>query len=108
MGEQRTVGQYNSSLTRVRPVFRELFSLDPTGQEWLPQLLLLATDNVALATRMAKHPGMLDPDLLKKRSYHGGELEACFERSLPPPERFLRWLIEHSDLQRRCRTKTKA
>ena len=100
-------GQYNSSITRVRPVFQRLFRKDPTGEQWLAPLLLLATEQVAYATRLAKHPGLLDPKLLQPRTYpdrilksYGRseiELESCFEKPLPPPERFLQWLLEHSD-----------
>ena len=38
------MGQYNSSLTRVQPVFEALRARDPTGAPWLPQLWQLAAE----------------------------------------------------------------
>jgi hypothetical protein len=37
------VGKYDSSMTRVKPVFDHLYSGDPTGESWLPKLLRLPT-----------------------------------------------------------------
>ena len=43
MGEAlaAAVGMYDSSKTRVAPVFNALLARDPTGRSWLPQLLSL-------------------------------------------------------------------
>lgn len=42
------------------------------------------------------------PELFRLRNYKDRELgpimlESCFERSLPPPDRFLRWLIQNPE-----------
>jgi hypothetical protein len=37
------MGEYNSSVTRVWPVFDWLFQDDPTGAKWLPPLLKLGS-----------------------------------------------------------------
>jgi hypothetical protein len=77
-------GQYNSSLTRVQPVFGELLRRDGTGASWLPTLLRLATKNRDQAEVLAENPGALLSD-------------RCFETGLPPPEAFLRWLLTNPD-----------
>jgi hypothetical protein len=97
------MGRYNSSITRVQPVFQELLAADQSGQSWLPRLLSLATVNHAYAGRLARDHGGLAAACSLRRSYADRELretiplEGCFEASLPPPEGFLRWLIEHPD-----------
>ena len=89
----------NSSITRVRPVFRALFQRD--GSSWLRQILgLVARDEIA--GRMATAPGNLLKEVTETRPFAdptGGrtELERCFEYSVPPSETFLRWLIEHPE-----------
>lgn len=101
----KLAGQNNSSLTRVRPFFRELFKMDDNGQTWLPGLVRLANQNEQYAEKIANFPGTLLLKSVEKRRYHDRilaqygiaeiDLENCFESSQPPPERFLRWLIEH-------------
>jgi hypothetical protein len=109
--------QWNSSITRVRPFFRALFANDGNGQGWLPQLLGCATTNLDYAQGLAQNPGNLIPGLLDPRDFPDScwkrvrgvktiRLESCFEKKLPPPERFLLWMIQHPDrlawpLQRR-------
>jgi len=98
------IGLYNSSITRVRPVFQNLKELDRQGTSWLPRLLALGSTGPALPDKIINSPGRLLPDTFQNRDYvdrvlasHGVEqpikLENCFERSLPPPKSFLRWLI---------------
>lgn len=99
------IGCYNSSITRVRPFFHALFLRDPSGKSWLPALLHLARCNQEYATSLAADTGTLVKDTVEKRPYadrilaHYGikeiALEKCFERSVPPPAGFLKWLIEH-------------
>ena len=100
-------GRFNSSITRVRPVFMELIRKDKTGHSWLPPLLRLASTNRKLAESMAAEAGTLVPEMTRIREYqdrvlsdYGKEtvkLPSCFEYRIPPPTAFLRWLIEHPD-----------
>lgn len=100
-------GLHDSSLTRVQPVFQQLIQQDQSGLSWLPALMDLVTVNSYQATRISINYGPLLPELVKKRriggnilNYYGVEtieLENCFEKSIPPSERFLRWLIEHPE-----------
>ena len=89
----------NSSITRVRPVFRALFKRDESS--WLRQILgLVAPDEIA--GRMATSPGNLLRKVTETRPFtdrtgRHTELEKCFEYSARPPERFLLWLIEHPE-----------
>ena len=96
-------GSYNSSITRVRPVFQQLLERD--ARDWLPVLLCLS--NKGYGKELAQNPNELLPELIKKRVYRdrviarygfpGIKLEACFEYPLAPPKAFLTWLIEHPE-----------
>jgi len=79
-------GERDSSRTRVQPVFRQLLQRCPDGSDWLPSLLRLATPRVPLPAELVAVPSTLLNDG-----------NAYFERCFPPPERFLRWLIEHPE-----------
>ena len=99
------IGEFNSSITRIRPAFQMLFRKNKTGGSWLPEILRLSRENTQFASKLAEDTGRLLPTLLRKRNYsdhilkeHGIneiKLEECFEKSLPPPKRFLQWLIEN-------------
>ncbi len=99
------IGEFNSSITRVRPAFKMLFRKDKTGASWLPKILKLAEKNTEFACRLAEYTCRINPTLLRKRNYHDPvlteygfkeiRLEECFEKSLPPPKRFLQWLIKN-------------
>jgi len=78
------MGIYDSSLTRVRPVFECLFKKDPKGSSWLPELLDLAEQNSLLRKKLARSPGHLIP-----------EKGLLFEKSVPPPAQFLVWLVKN-------------
>lgn len=91
----------NSSITRVRPVFRQLLGKDPTGTSWLPQILRLSKPRAVSAAMLAA-PGTVKPAVAEKRPYSDPvlgaiELERCFEFSVAPGKSFLRWLLEHPD-----------
>lgn len=98
---------YNSSLTRVYPLFGRLISQDPTGHSWLPAILQLAYGTDPQPFPLPENIGSLLPDLVIKHSisgnalkYHGVDsidLPRCFEKSIPPSYSFLRWLIEHPE-----------
>ena len=91
----------NSSITRVRPVFRQLLAKDPSGTSWLSQVLQLS-DSSGLCETTRSEPGTVLPAVSKKRRYtdpvQGNiELERCFEFPVAPGRRFLRWLLENPD-----------
>src|ERR1700739_2791512 len=75
-------GKFDSSKTRVQPVFDTLWS---RGRDWLPQLLKLPSDGCSEA-RIA--PG----DLTIRGKYWEPK-----EKSLKPPVSLLSWLIRHPD-----------
>lgn len=95
------MGETNSSITRVRPVFRGLFDIDHTGEKWLPVLLRLCDRRTHLAKECAENPGKLTTANLNRRCFRDRGtrylLESCFERCLPPPHGILRWLILHPE-----------
>ena len=80
------MGQYNSSLTRVKPVFDALQARDSTGATWLPELWHLAA---ATRGEQAAAPPTAFGTLLPGKVY---------ERTLPPSTAFLRWAIENPQL----------
>jgi len=83
------MGVYNSSLTRVRPFFKQLVARDPSGSTWLPNLLGLADKpGVLVGTDLLSNPGVLQRTDLDK------------EQKLLPTETFLRWLIQHPEKMR--------
>jgi hypothetical protein len=99
------MGDVNSSVTRVWPVFDTLIASDETGDKWLTQLLSLAP--------MFPHyeVGSLLPDVCKfnrelprnlknvlgeTRTARLGHLRSCFEVDYPPPQLFLQWLINNA------------
>jgi hypothetical protein len=98
-------GEFNSSITRVRPAFQMLIRKDQTGVSWIKKIINLAEENPQFADRLTEDHGRIQPALLRKRDYfdpvlkeYGIEmikLEECFEKSLPPPKRFLQWLIKN-------------
>lgn len=104
---QPNKGLYNSSLTRVYPLFGRLIDQDPSGRSWLPNLLQNALDLPGQKAVFPVQTGPLLPWVVAKRTisgnvlkYHGLnciELPSCFEKSIPPSDRFVRWLIEHPE-----------
>jgi predicted protein tyrosine phosphatase len=102
-GAKNTMPGQNSSITRVRPFFKQLLAAQPTGAGWLASLLRSSTANPEFARPLADDPGELLPSCSAKRIYPDRvlgnvSLEQCFEKTLQPPERFLLWLIEHPEL----------
>lgn len=79
------MGEYNSSCTRVVPVFDALMDRDLTGRSWLPTLLKLGSrsperiEGVVAGSLIANH-----------RRWWGDE-----ERKLNPPMSLLRWLVQN-------------
>lgn len=97
-------GQYNSSITRVRPVFGRLIRRDPSGNSWLRALLATVAEGQP-EEDLIENPGEIYPHLTDTRPYldsvladHGVpeiDLERCFEMTIPPPSAFLEWLIRN-------------
>jgi hypothetical protein len=98
------MGDKNSSVTRIWPVFDRLLDGNGSGTTWFGPLVNLATK------RSDWQPGSLLPALKvfgtalprNLKSVLGvphatrlGKLRNCFEVDYPPPTRFLRWLIEN-------------
>jgi hypothetical protein len=87
------MGERNSSLTRVQPVFEELLALDPTGQRWLPRLCEMA----ATARPNAQRPSSYGTLVPAETPAKGARKGKVFERIVAPPTAFLRWLLEHPE-----------
>jgi hypothetical protein len=66
-------GEFNSSVTRVWPVFDWLFRSDPTGRAWLTKLLHLGSRAQEVEPHILSDPGPICARL------------ARFERPLPGP-----------------------
>lgn len=96
-------GQFNSSITRVRPVFQELIHREDTS--WFGDLVNLFPNQMIF--QINTKPVSICQSSLQRRSYHDKilkqykietiQLENCFEFSLPPSNAFLKWLIENPD-----------
>ena len=71
------MGKFNSSKTRVGPIFEELNRRDATGKSWLPSLMRLGCRGAA-----PELPGLLSTP-------------PWFEFPAPPPRDFLEWLVTH-------------
>jgi hypothetical protein len=80
------MGKYNSSLTRVQPIFNSLYKTDNTGKSWIRDLLKMANRNT---TNYSKNEIFNDFGVLTK--------EPQFEFQLNPPNGFLKWLINNPD-----------
>ena len=79
------MGKFDSSKTRVQPVFDALYWQDTGGKTWLRRLLQLAERSVG------PEPTTIPPDL--------GQLVAPpqFEFPAHPARAYLEWLINHSE-----------
>ena len=63
MAERRTAGEWNSSVTRVWPVFLQLLDRESTGKSWLKDLLELAGKQNVLAASMSQLDCTIAADL---------------------------------------------
>jgi hypothetical protein len=106
------MGEYNSSVTRVWPVFDWLFHADPSGQSWISSLLHMGSRADQVEPSVLESPGMLDPELSDfKRKIPGplkkvlgamwveqlGTIRNAYEINVPPATAFLRWLLENPE-----------
>jgi hypothetical protein len=78
------MGIFDSTKTRVTPVFDHLVSADPSGRTWLGTLLQLPRHGSG-----SQVP--IDPGVISKIEY------GAKEELLEPPKTLLHWLIEHPD-----------
>jgi hypothetical protein len=78
------MGRYDSSKTRVAPIFDALLARHPAGQSWLPTLLSLPTQLSQTADPLVCSPQPLV-------AWAWGE----YERPIAPPRSLLRWLVQH-------------
>jgi len=81
------MGKYDSSRTRVVPVFDALMERDSSGNSWLPRLLQLGSLSSGRLEGLV--PG---PLVAEQRKWWGRN-----ERHLNPPRDLLRWLVENLD-----------
>ena len=86
------MGRKNSSLTRVQPVFNALLDLDPEGKAWLDRLLQMAAATKETPLQRLRQAGSLVPEETRAEAARRG---VVFERIVPPPTAFLRWLLHH-------------
>ena len=89
------MGRFDSSKTRVQPVFRALHRLDPSGERWLRSLLQIAGRGSE-----PKPPSIpFDIGTLKQGIGKGTDPNrgVCFEFRVDPPRAFLKWLVEHPE-----------
>lgn len=106
------MGERNSSVTRVWPVFDFLFHADSSGQAWLSALLHMGSRVAQVDSTVLDSLGMLEPDLsdfnrtpsgpIKRvlgpiRVEQLGTIRNAYERDVPPAAAFLRWLLENPD-----------
>jgi hypothetical protein len=77
------MGKYDSSLTRVVPVFNALMDRDQTGCSWVPVLLKLGSFS----------SGRLDDLTIGSLITGHDRWWGDYERGLDPPKALLRWLI---------------
>jgi hypothetical protein len=106
------VGDQNSSVTRVWPVFDAMIHRDSAGVEWVAGLMRCGSrardvDHGILAdsrplrpecSRLEKAlPGPLRKALGPERVARIRRLRNAYEADLPPSAGFLRWLLEHPE-----------
>lgn len=92
----------NSSITRVRPILREMLKSRPGGAARLRSLLNAAPGIANLPGEIREHPGTIitdcrRPKIVTDEKVLSMEVPGAFEWEVPPPGDFLRWLIEHPD-----------
>jgi hypothetical protein len=78
------MGRYDSSRTRVQPVFNQLLKMDPSGRQWTGKLFSSVLHKSPTANRLSSKIGILSSSAKNR-----------FEIKFPPPERFLKWLLEN-------------
>lgn len=91
----------NSSLTRVRPLFEQLLQRDPTGREWLPEIL--AGTSAAYGVAETHGVGMLEAELLEGWHHKDNRLgvkvwmRRCSEHPPHPSYELLEFCLLHPE-----------
>jgi hypothetical protein len=88
------VSDHNSSLTRVQPVFNELLDQSLDGDPWLSELWDMAAlrrRGVALSRPIGLGKLLTSETPVDRAARRG----TVYERTVPPPAAFLRWLLEN-------------
>jgi hypothetical protein len=85
------MGEKNSSLTRVQPIFDALLDAAPDGQGWLQRLCAMAAETRPIAAAPTNVGSFAETPP------RGRRMGKVFERIVPPPAAFLRWLLEHPE-----------
>ncbi|MEJ7893341.1 MAG: hypothetical protein WKF94_11945 [Solirubrobacteraceae bacterium] len=80
------MGKYDSSLTRVQPIFGTLLERDPTGASWISKILSSAPAGKNIGAAASREPGTFTE-----------HVQSRFEFPAPPSRRFLEWLIRHPE-----------
>lgn len=106
------MGNRNSSVTRVWPVFDKLLDQDPSGDTWLVPLLKLGSRSVEASPAILRDPGRLLPELAwfdlampgplvkvlgASRMERLKTIRNAYERDIPPSAAFLHWLLHNPD-----------
>ncbi|MEP7248067.1 MAG: hypothetical protein ABI885_30890 [Gammaproteobacteria bacterium] len=88
------MGDHNSTLTRVQPVFNALLDLSPDGDSWLGELWdMAALTRPGMALSRPSTLGRLIPG--ETPVDHAARPGKVYERTVAPPAAFLRWLLEN-------------
>jgi hypothetical protein len=106
------MGEYNSSVTRVWPIFDWLFRSDPTGTRWLTSLLRLGSRAGQVERHIFCDPGPLCPRLARferlvprsmsvamgrERAARIERIRNAYEVNVPPSAALLSWLLNHPE-----------
>lgn len=75
------MGRFDSSLTRVQPIFKALYDKDASAKSWVGKFL-----------KLGSRAGQCDiPDIIQLTH------QPIFELSADPPKAFLKWLVSNPD-----------
>jgi hypothetical protein len=88
------MGERDSSLTRVQPVFNCLLKEWPNGPEWLQPLCALATKTRPGSQLPTNIGTLLESETPSEENHRKGRM---FERPVAAPKAFLRWLLRHPE-----------
>jgi hypothetical protein len=88
------MGHFDSSLTRVQPVFNCLLDQDRSGTAWLEKLIHIAASTRPASTQPGSVGKLLEEETPADVTKRFGKV---FERVVSPPTAFLRWLLENPE-----------